>query len=95
MPKKKSVVADIASVIKTKHAGETGIVYCCSRRDCEETAKKLRAENIGAAHYHADICPEQRKSVQRQWMTDEVHVICATIAFGMGINKPDVRREHG
>jgi len=90
-PKKKGCVEDIAAIIRQKYQGKTGIVYCCSRRDCEEVAAKLREARTNAAHYHADMDPEARKQVQKAWMCDEVRVICATVAFGMGINKPDVR----
>lgn len=89
-PKRKNCAEDIAATIKAQYANATGIVYCCSRRDCEEVAAKLRAHNVNASHYHADIDPEERKNVQKAWMNDEIRVICATIAFGMGINKPDV-----
>ena len=90
-PKKKNCVEDVASIIRSKYQGQTGIIYCCSRRDCEEVAAKLREAGTHAAHYHADMDPNERKNVQRAWMNDEVRVICATVAFGMGINKPDVR----
>jgi bloom syndrome protein len=91
-PKRKGCVEEIAKLIKQRYRGQTGIVYCCSRRDCEEVAAKLRENGVGsAAHYHADMPSEERTHVQRAWMNDDVAIICATVAFGMGINKPNVR----
>ena len=90
-PKRKGCVADIADLIKTKYRNQTGIVYCCSRRDCEEIAEALRREGVNARHYHAELSPEERTATQKGWMNDDLKVICATVAFGMGINKPDVR----
>ena len=93
-PKKKNCVEDIAGIIKSRYLRprpSTGIVYCCSRRDCEEVAQKLRENGCHADHYHADMSADERTRVQRGWMNDEISIICATIAFGMGINKPNVR----
>ncbi|KEG09098.1 ATP-dependent DEAD/H DNA helicase recQ [Trypanosoma grayi] len=66
-----------------------GIVYCLSRKNCEEMAAQLTAAGIRASYYHADASGKNEK--QERWTKDELQVICATIAFGMGINKPDVR----
>ena len=90
-PKKKGLVKDIAEVLRRHHKNETGIVYCTSRNDCEEVARQLCDEGIQAAYYHAAMEQQERKEAQERWMSDEVRVICATVAFGMGINKPDVR----
>jgi bloom syndrome protein len=63
---------------------DTGIVYCLSRDDTEETARLLRdAGGVPAAHYHAGLTPKQRTQVQNAWRRGEVAVVCATIAFGM------------
>ncbi|MSU35714.1 MAG: ATP-dependent DNA helicase RecQ, partial [Pedosphaera sp.] len=70
---------------------ESGIVYCSSRARTESTAQKLRSEGIKAAAYHAGLVPTERSQNQEAFLRDEVRVICATIAFGMGINKPNVR----
>ena len=92
--KQKGCTEDIARILLERHRNQTGIVYCCSKKDCEEVARKLN-EKLGSrmacSHYHADMDPISRKDVQERWMRDELRVICATIAFGMGINKPDVR----
>ncbi|CCW65992.1 unnamed protein product [Phytomonas sp. Hart1] len=66
-----------------------GIVYCLSRKDCEEMATALNASGIRASFYHSEASGKNEK--QERWTRDELQVICATIAFGMGINKPDVR----
>jgi ATP-dependent DNA helicase RecQ len=71
--------------------GESGIVYCSSRKSAELLAERLTAERIRASPYHAGLTPEQRSKNQERFLRDEVQVICATIAFGMGINKPNVR----
>jgi ATP-dependent DNA helicase RecQ len=71
--------------------GDSGIVYCLSRKRVEEVAKRLRAAGVKAAAYHAGLPAERRTSVQDRFLRDDVHVVVATVAFGMGIDKPDVR----
>ena len=73
------------------HRGESGIVYCQSRRRVEETADFLKAQGIDAAAYHAGFPPEQRNAVQDRFLGEDGVVVVATVAFGMGIDKPDVR----
>ncbi|HAM73532.1 MAG TPA: DNA helicase RecQ [Verrucomicrobiales bacterium] len=70
---------------------EAGIVYCQSRKGAEGLASKLRADGIQAAPYHAGMEAADRARNQERFLRDEIQVICATIAFGMGINKPNVR----
>jgi len=70
---------------------EAGIVYVQSRRSAESLAAALSAEGVKAVAYHAGLQPEERAANQEAFIRDEAHVVCATIAFGMGINKPDVR----
>lgn len=70
---------------------ESGIVYCQSRKTSESVAVKLNADGIPAAAYHAGLSPGERTKHQELFLRDEVRVVCATIAFGMGINKPNVR----
>lgn len=95
LPKKGTAAeinAQIADIIKTSYKGKAGIVYCLSRKDCETVAGQLQAEHrIKAMHYHAGMSSEDRSAVQRDWQSGKHHVIVATIAFGMGIDKPDVR----
>ncbi len=73
------------------HEGESGIVYCLSRKRTEEVAEKLRAHGVQAAAYHAGLPADERRRVQDAFARDDVHVVAATVAFGMGIDKSDVR----
>lgn len=70
---------------------ESGIIYCFSRKATEQTADRLRQNGIEALPYHAGMTPNKRAENQEAFIRDEVKVICATIAFGMGIDKPNVR----
>ncbi|XP_071729839.1 ATP-dependent DNA helicase Q-like 4A [Rutidosis leptorrhynchoides] len=90
-PKTKKCMEDIDKFIKDNHYDECGIIYCLSRMDCEKVAEKLQECGHKAAFYHGTMDPDLRTSVQKQWSKDEINIICATVAFGMGINKPDVR----
>ncbi len=73
------------------HEGQAGIIYRTSRKDVEKTAEHLRARGIKALPYHAGLSQKERKKAQEMFNNDEIDVICATIAFGMGINKLNVR----
>lgn len=91
IPKTKKCMEDIDKFIKDNHYDECGIIYCLSRMDCEKVAKKLQEYGHKAVFYHGSMDPDERASVQKMWSKDEINIICATVAFGMGINKPDVR----
>ncbi|KUL88828.1 hypothetical protein ZTR_03477 [Talaromyces verruculosus] len=95
LPKKGSapdIISQIADIIETSYRRKAGIVYCLSRKDCEKVAQELsQGYGIKATHYHAGMPSEERTSVQRDWQAGRYDVIVATIAFGMGIDKPDVR----
>jgi ATP-dependent DNA helicase RecQ len=80
----------IMDIIKARR-GQPGIIYCLSRKSTEELAEKLKAEGIVAGFYHAGLPPTVRAKTQEAFIRDDVQVICATIAFGMGIDKPNVR----
>jgi len=80
----------ILSFIRARK-GEAGIIYGQSRKTAEQLADKLTADGIKSAPYHAGLSPDQRSRNQEDFLRDGVQVICATIAFGMGINKPNVR----
>jgi len=80
----------IAEYLK-KRPGQSGIIYCLARRTCEEVAEKLNTRGFKAAAYHAQMSPQDRNRVQEDFINDRVPVICATIAFGMGIDKSNVR----
>ena len=77
--------------LRGEHAGDAGIVYCLSRAKVEETASWLAAQDIAALPYHAGLEKDVRVRHQTRFVKEEGVVICATIAFGMGIDKPDVR----
>jgi ATP-dependent DNA helicase RecQ len=70
---------------------ESGILYCQSRKSAESVAERLAEDGIPAKPYHAGLTPQERSRHQELFLRDEVRVMCATIAFGMGINKPNVR----
>lgn len=77
--------------VRDEHEGEAGVVYCQSRRKVEETASWLSAEGISAIPYHAGLDADERRRNQDRFLREEGIVVVATIAFGMGIDKPDVR----
>lgn len=90
--KREDILQNIADLIKKHYRGQSGIVYCLSRKKCEALAQQLREKhNISAQHYHAGMEPAQKSETQREWQSGKYKVIVATIAFGMGIDKPDVR----
>ncbi|EGV19510.1 DNA helicase RecQ [Thiocapsa marina] len=81
----------LIAFLRTEHPGDAGIVYCLSRRKVEETAAYLATQGIAALPYHAGLPAETRRTHQARFLREEGVVIVATIAFGMGIDKPDVR----
>jgi ATP-dependent DNA helicase RecQ len=89
-PKTKDVDKDIIKFIK-QHPGKSGIIYCLSRKKVEELAAVLQANDIKAAAYHAGLDSVTRSTTQDEFLMENIDVIVATIAFGMGIDKPDVR----
>jgi ATP-dependent DNA helicase RecQ len=89
-PKTKEVDKDIIKFIK-QHHDKSGIIYCLSRKKVEELAEILKANDIRAAAYHAGLESTLRSQTQDDFLMERIDVIVATIAFGMGIDKPDVR----
>ncbi|XP_071919208.1 ATP-dependent DNA helicase Q-like 2 isoform X2 [Coffea arabica] len=88
----KVVIDEIAAYIQASYPNnESGIVYCFSRKECEQVAKELREKGISADYYHADMDVHAREKVHLRWSNGKLQVIVGTVAFGMGINKPDVR----
>ncbi|XP_013387977.1 Bloom syndrome protein homolog [Lingula anatina] len=91
-PKKgKSLMNEMINLIKTKFSKQSGIIYCLSRKECETVSSELQKAGITSQPYHAGLTDSERTLVQENWITDSYKVVCATIAFGMGIDKPDVR----
>ncbi len=88
---KNNARAQVLDFIKEKHANDSGIVYCLSRKMTEETAAWLRNEGFAALPYHAGLDAETRARHQERFLKEEKIIMVATIAFGMGIDKPDVR----
>jgi ATP-dependent DNA helicase RecQ len=84
-------VKDYIGKICTQHRGESGIIYTLSRKSAESTAEYLRSIGIKAGAYHAGLDTEIRTRVQDSFIRDEIDVVCATVAFGMGIDKSNVR----
>ncbi|MDX6771165.1 MAG: ATP-dependent DNA helicase RecQ [Elusimicrobiota bacterium] len=92
-PRPGAVTDTKGSILRLVRArqGESGIVYCLSRRSVESMAEFLSGRGVKALAYHAGMTPEQREFVQNAFKRDDADVIVATVAFGMGIDKPDVR----
>ena len=89
-PKTKNVDVDIIRFVK-QNAGKSGIIYCLSRKKVEELAQTLEVNGIKAVPYHAGLDAKTRAKHQDMFLMEDVDVVVATIAFGMGIDKPDVR----
>ncbi|KAH8602510.1 hypothetical protein B0O99DRAFT_587609 [Bisporella sp. PMI_857] len=86
------VLRDIAGLIKNTYPNQTGIIYTLSRKNCEDLAEKLHKEHdINACGFHAGMTVQAKARIQRDWQSGRIKVVVATIAFGMGIDKPDVR----
>lgn len=82
---------ELLKFIETEHPNDAGIVYCLSRKSTEEVASFLKAKGHKAMPYHAGLTQEYRNTVQEKFINEESIIVVATIAFGMGIDKPDVR----
>ncbi|GHU57313.1 ATP-dependent DNA helicase RecQ [Bacteroidia bacterium] len=87
---KKEKITAIVNFIR-RHKDQSGIVYCMKRADTEDVAQILNTNNIRAAAYHAGLSPRERDKTQNDFINDRIDVVCATIAFGMGIDKSNVR----
>ncbi|MEM9167727.1 MAG: RecQ family ATP-dependent DNA helicase, partial [Planctomycetota bacterium] len=81
----------IASILSERHKGHAAIVYCMSRRETEQIASSLSQRGVSCAAYHAGLDPATRSDVQDRFLTERLDVVVATVAFGMGIDRSDVR----
>ncbi|XP_041713422.1 ATP-dependent DNA helicase Q1 isoform X1 [Coregonus clupeaformis] len=84
-------ISDISALIKERYKDQSGIVYVFSQKDAETVSADLQKKGINANPYHANMNPEDKSRVHRKWATNKIQVVVATVAFGMGIDKPDVR----
>ncbi|KAG7030129.1 ATP-dependent DNA helicase Q-like 1 [Cucurbita argyrosperma subsp. argyrosperma] len=90
--KTKEPLMQLGQLIKDRFKNQCGIVYCLSKSECVEVSEFLNKKfKIKAAYYHAGLAARQRVLVQKKWHVGDIQIVCATIAFGMGIDKPDVR----
>ena len=87
----KDSMSEIAHLIKKNYGNKTGIIYCFSRNNCKLLAEDLNENGIDAFYYHAGLGKKDRQQIQKDWINNKFRVIVATIAFGMGIDKHDVR----
>lgn len=89
--KSKEALKQIGQLIKDRFKDQCGIIYCLSKNECVEISNFLNQKcKIKTVYYHAGLAARQRVVVQKKWHTGDVQIVCATIAFGMGIDKPDV-----
>ncbi len=89
--KNKDTPKEISTLLKSKYNKQCGIIYAYSRKECEKLSGKLKDVGIEVDFFHAGLSAKKRNQVQTDWLENKIQVIVATIAFGMGIDKPDVR----
>lgn len=87
----KSSVRDIVRLINSKHKGQSGIIYCNTQKKTVELSAALNMLGFKSRHFHSKIKKSEKDKIQEDFLSGEVDIICATTAFGMGIDKPDVR----
>nr|XP_061809492.1 ATP-dependent DNA helicase Q1-like [Nerophis lumbriciformis] len=85
------LIKDIASLVKNRYKDQSGIIYVFSQKDAESVSSQLQQRDISAAPYHANLNPDEKSRTHRRWIAGKIQVVVATVAFGMGIDKPDVR----
>jgi bloom syndrome protein len=90
--KEKDCIADIAKFIKEHYPKKSGIIYTTTTKESEKVAKELKSKyKMKCEPYHASLSDKKRHKIHSDWLNDEINIVVATIAFGMGINKLDVR----
>lgn len=89
--KTKEPLLQLGQLVMDRFKNQCGIVYCLSKSECVEVSEFLNKKfKIKTAYYHAGLAARQRVLVQKKWHVGDIQIVCATIAFGMGIDKPDV-----
>ncbi|XP_064635504.1 serine-rich adhesin for platelets-like [Lineus longissimus] len=91
LTKHSDMMSELQMIIRSRFHHQSGIIYCFSKKDTADVCHDLQRLGVKAGCYHADMDAKQRSYVHRKWLSDEIHVVVATIAFGMGIDKPNVR----
>ena len=81
----------LVAMIQLEFCGDSGIIYCLSKRDCENISLKLQENGLSAACYHADVLPHVRREVHLKWLNGDILIVVSTVAFGLGIDKKNVR----
>ena len=90
--KSKGFIEQIAKFIKEEYPNDSGLIYCSTKKNCESMAKELKTKHkINCDFYHASLTEQKKNKIQEKWKNNRIQVIVATVAFGMGINKSDVR----
>lgn len=84
-------IEDVVKLINGRYRGQSGIIYCFSQKDSEQVTISLQKLGISAGTYHANMAPGHKSKVHKRWTANKILVVVATVAFGMGIDKPDVR----
>lgn len=87
---KRNALREVLTCLE-QHSGESGIIYCFSRKQVDKLTEQLTTSGYSALNYHAGLSDEERRSHQQQFIRDKVRIMVATVAFGMGIDKPNVR----
>lgn len=90
-PKAKNIEDSIVTFVNSNYPADCGIIYCISKKNCETLTAKLKERGMKVEFYHAGLHKDDRAKIQKDWGMNKVKIIIATIAFGMGIDKPDVR----
>ena len=90
-PKTTNIVDDMAEFIQEQYSNDAGIIYAMTKKEADDVADKLCERGIVARSYHSSVTATQKEHIHKSWMRNETQVVVATIAFGLGINKPNVR----
>ena len=91
LPNNRTALTDLLGRLRGAHKGQSGLIYCAKRDACESLAETLCGAGISAAPYHAGLSATARAAAQTAWLTGKTKVVCATVAFGMGVDKADCR----